>query len=229
MMTRYVLACRPSHNDISNSNQVSDRQTDGVNRLGMPDLAGRLGFWCTAIPPVYREWWGGRGNLARGECPVWFRGRQLWLKWGLNVIVVSRASTESVCDCTTCQILKQMAFSNTRPLDHFCQLGTDAWGSSWPKTREDWKNVSWSDESWFLWQLSDGRVSIWNKQHERSQSSLSVLVQASSGGLMGSGIYARPTIGPIKSSWTSFKCSSLPKYCCGPRPFLCLIATFRAG
>lgn len=38
------------------------------------------------------------------------------------------------------------------------------------------------------------------KQYEHSQSSLSVLVQSSSGGLMVSGIYDWLTFGPIKTS-----------------------------
>ncbi len=33
-------------------------------------------------------------------------------------------------------------------------------------TIEDWKNVAWSDESWFLLRHSDGRVRIWRKEHE---------------------------------------------------------------
>jgi len=31
---------------------------------------------------------------------------------------------------------------------------------------EDWKNVAWSDESWFLLQNSDARARIWSKLYE---------------------------------------------------------------
>jgi len=33
-------------------------------------------------------------------------------------------------------------------------------------TVENWKNVAWSDESQFLLRHLDGRVRIWDKQHE---------------------------------------------------------------
>ncbi len=38
-------------------------------------------------------------------------------------------------------------------------------------TIEDWKNVVWSDESWFLLQHSDGRVRTWHKEHESTDPS----------------------------------------------------------
>ncbi len=38
-------------------------------------------------------------------------------------------------------------------------------------TIEDWKNVAWSDESWFLLQHSDGRVRTWHKEHESTDPS----------------------------------------------------------
>ncbi len=49
---------------------------------------------------------------------------------------------------------------------------------------EDWENVAWSYESWFLWHL-DGRVRIWCKQHESMDPSCFVsAVQAAAGGEM---------------------------------------------
>ena len=48
-------------------------------------------------------------------------------------------------------------------------VGTAAVGTGSPKldSCEDWKSISlWSDESWFLLRHTDGRVRIWQQQHE---------------------------------------------------------------
>ncbi len=58
-------------------------------------------------------------------------------------------------------------------------------------TKEDWKNVAWSDESRFLLRHSDGRVRIWCKQHESmAPSCLVSAVQAAAGG---GGVIHNPT------------------------------------
>ncbi len=63
-------------------------------------------------------------------------------------------------------------------------------------TIEDWKNVAWSGESWFLLQHSDGRVRIWRKEHESMDPSCLVsTVQA--GGVMLWGIFSWHTLGPL--------------------------------
>ncbi len=57
-------------------------------------------------------------------------------------------------------------------------------------TIEDWKNVAWSDESWFLLQHSDDRVRIWCKEHESMDPSCLVsTVQAAGGGVMVGGYF----------------------------------------
>ncbi len=51
------------------------------------------------------------------------------------------------------------------------------------RTIEDWKNVTWSDESRFLLRHSDDRVRIWRKEHESMDPSCLVsTVQADGGG-----------------------------------------------
>ncbi len=63
-------------------------------------------------------------------------------------------------------------------------------------TKEDWKNVAWSDESWFLLRHSDDRVRIWRNEHERMDSSCLVsTVQAGGGGVMVWGIFSWCTLG----------------------------------
>ncbi len=65
-------------------------------------------------------------------------------------------------------------------------------------TIEDWNNVAWSDESRFLLQHSDGRVSIWRKEHESMDPSCLVSkVQAGGGGVMVWGIFSWHTLGPL--------------------------------
>ncbi len=51
--------------------------------------------------------------------------------------------------------------------------------------KDDWKNVAWSDESWFLLRNSDGRVRILRKEHESMDPSCLVsTVQAGGGGVI---------------------------------------------
>ncbi len=65
-------------------------------------------------------------------------------------------------------------------------------------TREDWKNVAWSEESRFLLRHSDGRVRIWRKEHESMDPSCLVsMVQAGGGGLMVWGIFYWHTLDPL--------------------------------
>ncbi len=62
-------------------------------------------------------------------------------------------------------------------------------------TIEDWKNVAWSDESWFLLH-SDDRVRIWCKEHESMDPFCLVsTVQAGCGGVMVGGIFSWNTLG----------------------------------
>ncbi len=88
-------------------------------------------------------------------------------------------------------------------------------------TIEDWKNVAWSDESRFLLRHSDVRVRIWHKEHESLDPSCLVsTVQAAGGGIMVWGIFSSRNFWPLTTKWSSFKCHSLPEYCCWPCPSL---------
>ncbi len=78
----------------------------------------------------------------------------------------------TISEPTTRRILKQMGYSSRRP--HWVpllsaknrkqRLKFAKAHQNW--TIEDWKNVTWSDESRFLLRHSDGRVRIWRKEHE---------------------------------------------------------------
>ncbi len=86
-----------------------------------------------------------------------------------------------ISEHTTRRTLKQMGYSSRRP--HRVPLLS---GKNRKQRRqftqahqslsiEDWKNVAWSDESWFLLRHSDGRVRIWRKIHESMDPSSLVL------------------------------------------------------
>ncbi len=88
----------------------------------------------------------------------------------------------TISEHTTHQTLKQMSSSSRRP--HRVPLRSDKNSTrriqftqthqNW--TIEDWKNVAWSDESWFMLQHSDDGVRIWRKEHESMDpSSLSIV------------------------------------------------------
>ena len=122
--------------------------------------------------------------------------------------------------------------------NRYCQRRTGSWGCdshrvtrSW--TRKNWKNIAWSDESWFQLQRSDHRVRIWRKLHENTDPSwLTSMVQATGGvvgisqhtlgvllltdhglntaaflGISASATSSRITFkAPITSSWTTVWC-----------------------
>jgi len=83
----------------------------------------------------------------------------------------------TISEPTTHRTLKQMAYSSRRP--HWVpllsaknrkqRLKFAKAHQNW--TIEDWKNVTWSDESRFLLRHSDDRVRIWRKEHESMDSS----------------------------------------------------------
>ncbi len=126
----------------------------------------------------------------------------------------------NISERTTHQTLKQMCYSSRRPHRvpllsaknrkrriQFAQVH-----QNW--TIEDWKNVAWSDESWFLLWHSDGRVRIWRKEYESMDPSCLVsTVQAADGGVMVWGIFSWHTLGPLSTNWALFKRHSLPEYC----------------
>ncbi len=110
----------------------------------------------------------------------------------------------TISECTTRQTLKQMGYSSRRP--HWVPLLSDKnrkrrlqfaqAHQNW--TREDWKNVAWSDKSRFLLRHSDGRVRIWCKERKSmDQTCLVSTVQADGGGVVVWGIFSWHTLGPL--------------------------------
>ncbi len=118
----------------------------------------------------------------------------------------------TISEHTTRQTLKQMGSSSRRL--HRLQLlsaknkkrrlqFTHA-HQNW--TKEDCKNVAWSDESRFLLQNSDGRVRMWHKEDESMDPSCLVsTIQAAGGGVMVWGIFSWHTLGHLVASKLSRK------------------------
>ncbi len=95
----------------------------------------------------------------------------------------------TISECTTRRTLKQVGYSSRRPhrvpllsaKNRKQRLQFIQAHQNW--TIEDWKNVSWSDESRFLLQHSDFRVRIWRKEHENMDPSCLVSTVQAGGGV----------------------------------------------
>ncbi len=169
------------------------------------------------ISRVYREWSekekiSSERQLCGWKCLVEVRGQRRMdrlvrddRKAKVTQITTryNQSMQNTISERTTHRTLKQMDYSSRRPhrvpllsarnrkrRQQFTQAH-----QNW--TIEDWKNVAWSDESWFLLH-SDGRVRIWCKEHESMDPFCLVsTVQAGGGGVMVWGIFSWHTLDPL--------------------------------
>ncbi len=138
--------------------------------LSISKTADILGFSHTTISRVYREWFkkekmSSERQLCERKCLVEVRGQR-----GMGRLVrddrkatVTQITTRynqgmqnTISECTTRRILKQMSYSSRRPhrvpllsaKNRKRKLQFAQAHQNW--TIEDWKNVAWSDESQIL-------------------------------------------------------------------------------
>ncbi len=144
------------------------------------------------------------------KMPCWCQRRMVRKVRDYRMATVTQITTRynqgmqnTISERTTHRTLKHMGHSSRRPhrvplqsaKNRKRRLQFTQTHKHW--TIEDWKNVAWSDESWFLLWHSDGRVRICLKVYESMDPSCLVsTVQAGGDGVMVWGIFSWHTLGP---------------------------------
>jgi len=160
--------------------------------LSISQSAQLLGFSHTTMSRVYKEWCEKRKTSSMRQscgqkCLVDGKGqrRMGWLIQADRRATLTEMTTcynrgmqQSICEATTHTTFRRMGYNSTRP--HWVPLISTNMKKRLQFARahqnltiEDWKNVAWSDVSWFLLRHSDGR--IWHKQNENMDASCLVI------------------------------------------------------
>ncbi len=148
--------------------------------LSISKTADLLGFPCTTISRVYKEWSkkekiSSERQMCGRKCLVDVRGQRRMGRLDRDdrkatithiTTCYNQGMQNTISERTTRGTLKLMGYSSRRPhrvpllsaKNRKRRLQFAQAYQNW--TIEDWKNVAWSDESRFLLQHSDGRVRI---------------------------------------------------------------------
>ncbi len=193
----------------------------GARRAGLSisKTADLLGFSHTNISRVYREWSekekiSSEWQLCGWKCLVDVRGQRRMSRLVRDdrkatvtqiTIRYNQGMQNTISERTTHRTLKQMGYSSRRPhrvpllsaKNRKQSLQFAQAHQNW--TIDDWKNIAWSDESWFLLRHSDSWGRIWRKEHESMDPSclVSTVQAGGGGGVMVWGIFSWHTLGPL--------------------------------
>ncbi|GBO40395.1 hypothetical protein AVEN_242819-1 [Araneus ventricosus] len=152
-----------------------------------------LGFSRLAVSRVCRGW-----QLKKNP------SKRYGLFWSKKA-----GTSQSISQRTTRRTLERVVISSRRPsrVPLVSQKNRKR-RLFWAQKRrnwslEDWKKVSWSDESRFLLHHTDGRIRIWRKQYEFRDRPSCQMTPLQAGGVMVWGMISWSALGPLISMDTT--------------------------
>ena len=164
--------------------------------LSMSRTANLLGFSHSRVSRVYQEWFTTQRTSSHRQDSCRKRVIDERGQRSLTRIVQSnRRATVSqlpvqynngaqrpIKDCTTHLTLTWMGYGSRRPYRVPLLSGRNKklqlqWAKEWKHWKlENWKNIAWSDASWFLLFHADVRTRVWRKPQVHASIMLPVII-----------------------------------------------------